>query len=171
MALFANERAFQPIHSFVNSLKFGFHQVFEVVEAFAHIVEALFEGGPEVGHTRVLVEEADDDGEANQKRRSPLAQDSVGDLHWFGRFFMGANSGANSGRKLGTAHSITISQRQLIGKAGGLYTQEVVTDTNVTVAIMATSASMLTGIFGMWINASQTGKRIDDLRRAPCFSR
>jgi len=110
MALFANERAFQPIDSFVNSLKFGFHQVFEVVEAFAHIVEALFEGashvvkalihgtfqvvkaliegGSEVGHTRVLAEEADYDGEANQKRRSPLAQDSVGDLHWFGRFFI-----------------------------------------------------------------------------------
>ena len=40
----------------------------------------------------------------------------------------------------------------------------MVLDTNVTVAIVAASASMLTGIFGMWINASQTGKRIDDLR-------
>ncbi len=37
-------------------------------------------------------------------------------------------------------------------------------ETNLAVAIVAASASMLTGIFGMWINASQTGKRIDDLR-------
>jgi 16S rRNA C1402 N4-methylase RsmH len=37
-------------------------------------------------------------------------------------------------------------------------------DTNLAVAIVAASASMLTGISGMWINASQTGKRIDDLR-------
>lgn len=37
-------------------------------------------------------------------------------------------------------------------------------DTNLAVAIVAASASMLTGVFGMWINASQTGKRIDDLR-------
>ena len=33
-------------------------------------------------------------------------------------------------------------------------------DTNLAVAIVAASASMLTGIFGMWINSSQTGKRI-----------
>ena len=37
-------------------------------------------------------------------------------------------------------------------------------DTNLAVAIVAASASMATGMFGMWINASQTGKRIDDLR-------
>jgi hypothetical protein len=37
-------------------------------------------------------------------------------------------------------------------------------DTNLAVAIVAAGASMVTGIFGMWINASQTGKRIDDLR-------
>jgi hypothetical protein len=37
-------------------------------------------------------------------------------------------------------------------------------DTNPAVAIVAASASMATGMFGMWINASQTGKRIDDLR-------
>ena len=37
-------------------------------------------------------------------------------------------------------------------------------DTNLTVAIVATSASMATGMIGMWINASQTGKRIDDFR-------
>ena len=38
-------------------------------------------------------------------------------------------------------------------------------DTNLAVAIVAASASMLTGVFGMWINASQTGKRIDDMGR------
>jgi hypothetical protein len=37
-------------------------------------------------------------------------------------------------------------------------------DADLTVAIVAASASMVTGIFGMWINATQTGKRIDDLR-------
>ena len=37
-------------------------------------------------------------------------------------------------------------------------------ETNLAVAIVAASASMATGMFGMWINASQTGKRIDDLR-------
>ncbi len=36
-------------------------------------------------------------------------------------------------------------------------------DTNVSVAIIAASASMITGMFGMWINASGIGKRIDDL--------
>ena len=36
-------------------------------------------------------------------------------------------------------------------------------DTTLAVAIVAASASMVTGMFGMWINASQTGKRIDDM--------
>lgn len=38
-------------------------------------------------------------------------------------------------------------------------------DTNLAVAIVAASAPMATSIFGMWINASQVGKRIDDLGR------
>ena len=38
-------------------------------------------------------------------------------------------------------------------------------DTNLAMAIVAASASMATGMFGMWINASQTGKRIDDMGR------
>ncbi len=80
-ALFASQRAFQPVDPFVNTFEFGLHQVFEVVKALAHIVEALIEEGPEVIYTSVLVEEPDDDSEANQKRRSPLAQDCVGGLH------------------------------------------------------------------------------------------
>jgi hypothetical protein len=35
-------------------------------------------------------------------------------------------------------------------------------DTNLAVAVVAASATMVTGICGMWINASQTGKRIDE---------
>jgi hypothetical protein len=38
-------------------------------------------------------------------------------------------------------------------------------ETNLAVAIVAASASMATGMFGTWINASQTGKRIDDMGR------
>jgi 16S rRNA C1402 N4-methylase RsmH len=37
-------------------------------------------------------------------------------------------------------------------------------DANLAVVIVAASASMVPAIFGMWINASQMGKRIDDLR-------
>ena len=38
-------------------------------------------------------------------------------------------------------------------------------DTNLALVIVAASAPMVTGMFGMWINASQTGKRIDDMGR------
>ena len=38
-------------------------------------------------------------------------------------------------------------------------------DTNLAVAIVAAGAPMVTGMFGMWINASQTGQRIDDMGR------
>ena len=43
--------------------------------------------------------------------------------------------------------------------------KEVVMDTNLTVAIVAASASMVAGIFGMWINASQTGKQMANLQK------
>jgi hypothetical protein len=36
-------------------------------------------------------------------------------------------------------------------------------DTNLAVAVVDASATMVTGVFGMWINASQTGKRIDEV--------
>ncbi len=48
-------------------------------------------------------------------------------------------------------------------KALAEYNQRAVKETHLAVAIVAASASMVTGMFGMWINASQTGKRIDDM--------
>ncbi len=49
------------------------------------------------------------------------------------------------------------------GRPPAEYNRRAVMETNLAVAIVAASASMVTGMFGMWINASQTGKRIDDM--------
>jgi hypothetical protein len=38
-------------------------------------------------------------------------------------------------------------------------------DTNPSVAIIASSATMVTGVFGMWINTSGIGKRIDEMSK------
>jgi hypothetical protein len=46
---------------------------------------------------------------------------------------------------------------------GHQYNQRSGMDANLSVAIIVATTTMVTGMFGMWINASGVGKRIDEM--------